>query len=149
MKYIRWLLIVPISIVSFYFPLLLMMLIYSLLSDWCPWGEPISGLCPMPLGIHISLICVGAALAAALIVVLGSFTAPTYRARVAWILYACGSVVALFMAYPIWQLDELYPLLSALLSGFVSARFISRSHSRCLALNTHSTQYSPPILLKK
>jgi hypothetical protein len=82
---LRWVLVPFASAGGFCLAYLLGLVAWSMASAWVPWAEG-------------AVVLLGVALAAVLMVVLGTRTAPSHRAATAWFIFAGGTLLALGIA---------------------------------------------------
>ena len=75
-------------------------LLHDAATRLCPESEMVSGACVAPWWpvADAVVLCLSAAVAAALIVIACSLTAPSHRPRVALVVYVLGAVWAVIMA---------------------------------------------------
>lgn len=126
----RWLAVVPAAILAWYVVLVAGMLLVNFVRDFCPATALVSNICtaswypPAERGI----IVFSAGLAAFVVVLAASVTAPTARVRVALGVYALGCIMAVVMvmqtrAYP----EFAAAALAGLAAVAVVARFLARN----------------------
>ena len=97
---LRWLLFIPASVAGFYLALTAMIFAQTFVDSLCPEQYVIVGdedYCIYPRWVDILMIAVGGALAAFLVVFVGSVTAPGYKRHVPYMLFAGGAVIASYM----------------------------------------------------
>ena len=96
----RWILFIPASIVGFYLALLIMILVQTSVESMCPEQYIFIGereYCIYPSWVNTALISIGGALAAFLVVLLGSLVAPGYKNVVPYVLFIGGAIIASYM----------------------------------------------------
>jgi MFS family permease len=96
-RWLRWLLVLPAVWVAWTAAIWIGLVLHGLVDRWCPPELVVSGMCtaswyPMASKAVVGL---GAAIAAALIVTLGTFVAPPPRDQASRRIFIAGSVVAL------------------------------------------------------
>ena len=97
----------------------------ALASYLCPKDLMVSDMCTAPwYGVALtSIFCIGAAMAAGLVVLLCTLIAPGNREQVARFVYVVGSVVAVVMAV---SAHAILPLVCALIAGALVWRWFDR-----------------------
>src|SRR4249920_3848879 len=97
----------------------------ALASYLCPKDQMVSDMCTAPwYGVALtSIFCIGAAMAAGLVVLLCTLIAPGSREQVARFVYVVGSVVAVVMAV---SAHAIPPLVCALIAGALVWRWFDR-----------------------
>ena len=116
MRFVRWLLIIPTAVAAWYAALALGVSLYVGLDALCPAEQIISGLCVAPWhkAASAAVDCIGAGLAAALILLACTLLAPSHRQRVAIGTFIVGAVVAIFMGF---SANAFGPLVTAIVAG--------------------------------
>jgi hypothetical protein len=102
MRILRWVFFPPAAASGFFVSMLFFIFVHEWLSDWCPWGDPISGMCPWPAWVDGAFMSGGGGGAAFLVVIFGSLVAPANRTQVAWILYITGVLYTAFLVWNMW-----------------------------------------------
>jgi len=99
MRLVRWILIVPAAVVAWYAAFLLGLVILAGIDALCPAKQAVSGLCVAPWysAASTAVICVGAGLAAVLIMLTCTWLAPSNKQQVAILTFVVGAVVASLM----------------------------------------------------
>ena len=94
---IRWVLILPAAIAAWYAAVFITIGLYEGVDVICPLGRIESGRCFAPWFLEASdaFIALGAALAAALVMIACTLLAPTHRRHVAIATFVVGTVVAI------------------------------------------------------
>jgi len=134
-KLLRWIGIVPAAIVGWYLALFIALIFHGMLDSFCPPDEVTSGMCNAswyPFASR-SVICLGAALSAFLVVLLSSLVAPSHRGTIAWTSYSVGAVLALLMAisasrYASHYLEFFSAVAAGLLAVWAVHRFLLPKH---------------------
>lgn len=100
LTWLKWLLVLPAALAGWAIALARGLGVHSRLERACPKTQMISGSCVTPWRPHAekAVMCGGAGLAAALIVLFTTPAAPTDRRVVALFAFAVGCGVGLFMA---------------------------------------------------
>lgn len=100
MRVLRWVLVPVAAAVAWAASLFVGLLLHDLATRLCPESQMVSGACVAPWWPYADavVLCIGAALAAASIVIACSLTAPSHRVRVAAVVYAIGAVWAAVLA---------------------------------------------------
>ena len=100
MTILRWALVVPAAWVAWAVALAIGLALYDFVQSFCPVEQMISGMCVAPWFRYASaaVFCIGAGLAAALILVACTLMAPTHRPRVALVVFVAGALAGLAMA---------------------------------------------------
>jgi hypothetical protein len=96
---------------------------WYLLNKWCPWGELVSGWCFMPQWLDTTILSIAAAIASALVLVLGVLVAPSDRSYVSWIIFALGATLALIMALAV---RIVVPAATAISTGLGVAMWLAK-----------------------
>jgi hypothetical protein len=114
---IRWVLILPAAIAAWYAALFITIGLYQGVEAICPLGRIESGRCLAPwfLSASDAFIALGAALAAALIMVACTLLAPTHKRHVAIATFVAGTVTAIMAG---WR-DFESAVLAAIVSGAI------------------------------
>jgi hypothetical protein len=83
--------------------------VHGVIEAFCPAEQLVSGVCLAPWAPYAekAIICAGAGLAAALVVLLTTLVAPAHRGAVALLAFAAGCLVALYMAVLVGAYAEL------------------------------------------
>jgi hypothetical protein len=99
---LRWLLVPVAAYGGFLLALALAILGFQGLSRFCPPDDMVSGLCMAWWfeDLLLALETVGGMLAAALVVLAGSLTAPAHRPLVAAVLFVLGGLAAFYLGWP-------------------------------------------------
>jgi hypothetical protein len=100
MTVVRWLLVPVSALAAWGASLFLGTVLLDGATRLCPDAEMVSGLCIAPWWRYAEtgVICLSAAVAAALIVVASSLTAPSHRSVVAVVVFVLGCAFAVFLA---------------------------------------------------
>src|SRR5215470_13123484 len=98
-SWLRWLLVVPAAWVGWSGAVLVGFWLHELAQWSCPRAHVVSGMCTTPWFRYVdrAIFCIGAGLAAALVVVACTFVAPRHRGLVAVVTFVAGSVAAIAM----------------------------------------------------
>jgi hypothetical protein len=117
-RFVRWLLIVPAAVATWYAALVLGMSLHLGLDALCPADQVVSGRCVAPWYQAASAVvsCIGAGLAALLILLSCTLLAPTHRRLVAIATFIAGAVVASFMGF---SAGAFGPMVTAIVTGAV------------------------------
>ena len=112
---IRWICVAPVAIAGWYATVFSGMFLLSLLNDWCPYGEVVSGLCNAPWFKYADniLFPVFAGLSASFVVLLASWVAPTRKMIIAVVAYVSGAVIAVSMGIKLGAWLELAAAMGA------------------------------------
>ncbi len=123
MRIFRWLLIVPIAVAAWYVAVALGISLHMGLDALCPPDQIVSGLCTARWypAASAAVVCTGAGLAAALILVACTWLAPSHRRRVAIATFVAGAVVATFMGL---SANAYGPLATAIVAGAIVLRIL-------------------------
>lgn len=113
---LRWLLIVPVAVAGWFTAFVGALELHGLVYYFCPAEYQVSGVCnhPAAMAAQQALVVLGAAVSAALVVLLPTLTAPAYKQQVAAGAWSLGFGVA------IWAYLETYalgPFLAACIAG--------------------------------
>ena len=123
--WLRWLSVIPAAVVGWFIALAFGLFLLHVLDSMCPPEQIVSGMCTAPwydTGFEVAVV-IGASLAAFLVVVLASITAPTHRILVSRLAFAGGAAYALYGAF----VTHSYAALAfALASGLVAVWTVSR-----------------------
>jgi hypothetical protein len=116
---IRWILLLPAAVAAWYVALLLGIALHIGLDAICPPDQMVSGSCVAPWHWAASqvVVCIGAALAAVLIVVTCTFVAPSHKRIVAVITFTGGTLVAIVM---VLDTDAYAAFASAIVAGLAT-----------------------------
>jgi hypothetical protein len=127
MRWLRWLLMIPSAWASWYVALVIGVHTHSALEALlCPREQIVSGMCAAAWFEYVSrgVMCAGAGLAAALILVTCALIAPSHRSQVVAVTLVAGVVAALVMGV----LATAYPeCITALVVGGVVAMWLRKS----------------------
>lgn len=125
MRTLRWLLVIPSGVVGFYIAFSAGILIYSATFLRCAHSYVTPAICHNPLFRFAdrATIIIGAAIAAILVVILPTLTAPSHRHIVAPVAFVSGAAAAVSLSYGSNTWPE---LLSALLAGGAALVLIQR-----------------------
>jgi len=124
--WLRWLLILPGAWAAWYLALVVGLAAHAALEAFCPRSQMISGACMAPWFASVSrvVICAGAGLAAALLLVTCAVIAPGHRAQVVMITLVAGVLTALTMGIVV----EAYPeCITAVVVGGLVATWLRKS----------------------
>jgi len=112
---IRWICVVPAAVISWYAVLIIGMITLSLINDFCPYGEVVSGLCFATWYDYAEqiIIIIFVGFSAALVVLTASWVAPGKKALVAVIVFLCGLLIALLLTIHLGSWWELAAAISA------------------------------------
>ena len=115
---VRWLLVVPAGLLGWYSGIVAGVLLLTLAESFCPPDQMVSELCSADWFDLAATVAVntGVAVAAALVVLLPTLTAPSFRGTVAWTAFTFGAAVAGNLA---WLDDAWIEMLVAVTVGFV------------------------------
>lgn len=129
--WLRWALLLPAALVGWYAALIAGMLLLAFAESLCPPEDVVSGACMAPWfdGVSRGVICLGAALAGALVVLLPTLVAPRARREVAVVAFALGLLAALAMGIAAGAYAE---LASATIAGALMATWLARRYGRGL-----------------
>jgi hypothetical protein len=122
---VRWALVLPAAWAAWAIALATSIFLHGLVEAVCPRDEVVSGHCAAPwVGPATEAIFgVGAAVAATLIVLGCTLAAPSHRRQVAALVFACGTVVALWMGT---AAHAYMPLVCALVAGALTTTAVRR-----------------------
>ena len=137
MYVIRWICVIPASYLGYYIALIGGLAALTFGESFCPPEAVISGMCTanyMRL-VETFLFLVFPGIAAILVVLLPTLTAPTKKTAVAVIFYVLGASVAIYMGT---SLREWKTLTFALVCGAATVWFVFQNQSR-----GHETPDSP------
>ena len=125
--WLRWLALVPAAAVGWYASLIAGLLARGVLMSFCPPDKMVSGLCGASWYAPAEdlLICFFAGIAAALIVALTTFVAPSRKVTVAFVVLLLGSLFAVVMGS---QVQAYGPMISAVFAGTLAALLLRRRH---------------------
>jgi hypothetical protein len=125
MRLIRWILMIPAAVVAWYAALSLGLVILMGVDALCPAEQVISGLCVAPWyeAASGSVICMGAALAAVLIMLACTWLAPSYKPQVAIATFVVGAAVASLMG---WSAGAFGPMVAAIIAGALALWILTR-----------------------
>ena len=100
MHAMRWALVPVAVLVAWGAALLIGVILHDAVTRLCPESYMVSGACfaPWTPVADAVVLMVSAAIAAALVVLAASYTAPSHRTRVAAVVYGLGAAWAVFMA---------------------------------------------------
>jgi len=100
MRVVRWILLPVVCIAAWIVALFAGIFAHSIAESFCPADQMVSGMCVAPWfeTVDTWLIRFFSAFAAALIIASSYFTAPAFRAIVAWFVFAAGAAYALWIA---------------------------------------------------
>jgi hypothetical protein len=113
---VRWALIVPAAFVAWYLAFFIGIVLHLGAEAIAPPNQMMFGYFVPWLDIaRYSAVVIGAALAAALVMVACTFLAPTHRREVAVASFVIGSLVAVFMGWSIFR----GPMVAAIATGAV------------------------------
>ena len=126
LEILRWFLFIPGSIAGFYLALIIMITILTSVESLCPVQYIFVGeveYCLYPKWVYTLLEAVGGALAAFLVVFIGSIVAPGYKHIVPYLLFLGGAVVAFYWISSMGDsvLEYLILGISTLLAGIATA----------------------------
>ena len=122
---LRWVAVIPAALLGWYLALVIGLSLRSLATSLCPPQDMISDACaadwfpPVEDGIFI----VTAALAALLVMRLGTATCPNHKRGVALVVFVIGAAGAMMIGY---ALSIWLPPLAALVSGLLTLRWLNR-----------------------
>lgn len=113
-------------IAAWYVAFFLGLFILSYAESFCPRDQMVSGMCTAPWWrpVEKSIFCFSTGLSAILVVTAGFFVAPAARTVVAWLIFAGGSIVALWMAAEGSAWAE---CISAVAAGLITTFLLTRS----------------------
>ena len=125
MTYARWAAVLPAALVAWHVALFLAVAALSFLESLCPPESVISGRCTASWfpPAEKTVFCVGAALAAALIVVSVAVVAPAKTVGAAYVSLAIGGSIALWLAIETQAWGE---FASAIAAGGISVLVVRR-----------------------
>lgn len=125
MRLIRWLLIIPAAVVAWYAAFILALVLHAGVDILCPADQVISALCVAPWYEVASnaVVCVGAGLAALLIMLVSTSLAPAYKRQVAVATFVAGAAVAALMG---WNAGAFGPMLAAIITGALTLWVLTR-----------------------
>jgi hypothetical protein len=123
MRFVRWLLIIPTAVAAWYAALVSGISLHRGVDALCPADQVVSGLCVAPWyeAASATVICMGAGLAAVLILLACTLLAPSHRRRVAIATFIVGAVVAIVMGI---SANAFGPLVTAIVAGGVILRIL-------------------------
>jgi hypothetical protein len=100
-RMIRWLLILPAALAAWYAALFISIALYRGVDALCPFGQVVSGRCSAQWFLDASdvFVAIGAALAAALVMIACTLLAPTHRGYVAIATFVVGTFAAIMMGW--------------------------------------------------
>ena len=129
MRLLRWLLIIPAAVVAWYAAIILALVMHAGLDILCPAEQMISSLCVAPWyeAASNAVVCVGAGLAALLIMLACTSLAPAYKKQVAVATFVAGAAVAALMG---WNVGAFAPMLAAMVTGALALWVLTRRLAR-------------------
>ncbi len=101
MSKLRWCLVIPVSIASWYLALVVALIVLGVVESMCPPDLMVSGLCHAPwyeMAFDV-VVVFGAALSAIFVVLSAAYTAPRNRVLIAKIAFAMGCLAATHFVY--------------------------------------------------
>lgn len=122
---LRWLAVLPAAVAAWWVAVTVTILGHVLVTAACPERYEVSGACVapwMPTLTRVSTF-VGASLAAVLVVLAASYTAPAHRRHVAQAAYVVGLAVALYMAN---ETEGWLELGGAVVAGWLCVRAVRK-----------------------
>ena len=122
MRALRWILVPALAPIGYLVTFLSSLLLDQLLLRLCPAELVVSGTCTAswyPIA-EMSIFAIGAAIGAAVWVVLPTLVAPAHRTTVAWIAFASGAGLALWFIAHVGS-EFAVPFASALIAGTIVA----------------------------
>ena len=128
MRVVRWILLPIVCIAAWIAALFAGIVAHSVAGFFCPADQMVSGMCVAPWfeTLDAWLVRFFPAFAAALIVALCYFTAPTARTLVAWVVFAVGAVYALWIAVISWVWGE---FIAAGVGGVAAVLLLTRGQN--------------------
>jgi len=128
---LRWALFIPASISGFYLAPIAMMFAQTFVDSLCPEQYVYVGdveYCIYPTWVNTILTAVGGALAAFLVVFMGSITAPGYSRLVPYVLFSGGAIIASYMIAGMGKSTVEYLVLglSTFGTGILTATLLSK-----------------------
>lgn len=126
---LRWAAVPLTALMGLYIAMAITFGLRGVLTAACPEEVMISGLCGANWfwAAENVLVCIGAALAATLLVALPTLIAPSHKVTVACSLFFTGSVVALVAGV---QTSDYGPIASAIFAGIATTAVLLRSRRR-------------------
>ena len=129
---VRWLLVVPSAVISWFLVLLGGTLVYSFVSDLCPPEQVVSGLCNAP---HIILleelsILMTAALSAVSVVCIPPLVAPSHKIHVATIAYLLGIIALLTLTNNVMEKESLAAFICGAIALLLQALFRRKKNQK-------------------
>lgn len=126
MKVIRWILVPVTCILAWHLAVVLGLFLLRFAESFCPEEQMVSEMCTAPWWrtLEKGIFCFSTGMAAILVVAVGFFIAPGVRKLVVWIVFALGSIVALWMAVASATWAE---CVSAVGAGLLTSLLLARS----------------------
>ena len=123
LRWLRWLLLLPALCACWFAALLFGLWLFDVAGSFCPPDQIVSGICTASWYPTAESVCecIGAATAAALMVVVAAVVAPKGKWITTLVVLVCGTVVAYLMAV---ETKEYLALLSAAFAGVVAALLV-------------------------
>jgi hypothetical protein len=124
---LRWLLMPVAAFAAWAVSLFVGLLLHEAAIRLCPGSQMVSGLCVAPWWSYAdtAVLCAGAAVAAATIVIACSLTAPSHRRTAAVVVFAIGFVWALALAI---AGNAYLALIAAGAAGVLAVRWVWRRY---------------------
>ncbi len=126
LRIVRWILVPLAAVAGWYVALIGGIGLLTAAEAFCPPDQMVSGSCQATWWQPVEQIifCFSTALAAVLVVGAAFLVAPSHRRQVAWIVFAGGGLVAVWMMI---GTGAYWMGLTALAAGWVTARWLARS----------------------
>ncbi len=129
---LRWVLTPIASIAAWYVALFVGIIMLGIAESFCAADEMISGMCVAPWfrAVESGIFCSSTAMSAVFVVTAAFSVAPAAKARIAWLAYFIGAIVAFIFALgtSAWGMFA-----SAVIAGLFTAFVLSKSQKRGVA----------------
>ena len=127
-KTIRWLLIIPSAIGIWHIVLICGIFIYSVLENFCPEDQVVSGVCMAHWWDMLSrfLVSLFSGISASAVVLVSTMVAPSRKNYVAGISFLIGGVAAIWLGIDV---KAWYEMITALLVGGVTSIYLIIKYS--------------------
>lgn len=128
---IRWLAIIPGAVLAWYAAMIIAVTIHMLLARFCAAQDMVSGVCITDWYLIAGevVVCFGTGLCALLVVLICAVIAPTHKIAVAWVAFAVGASIAIYMGV---VSDSYGARTTALIVGLATATMVHRRLAKTL-----------------